>query len=125
MIDNKSNLNSRAAMRNLKQMSQYLEQLYKCGQSSDVMLMVGGSELRAHKLILATRSPVFAAMFRHEYKEKVDSAVDVKDVELDVFQEMLKYIYTGEVSSLDKHASELLIAAEKVLHLFYVKSLSS
>ena len=95
-------------------LSQNLETLLESEKHSDVILLVGGKKLKAHKNILAARSPVFAAMFEHECKETEESCVDIVDVDLDVFQELLRYIYTGKVDVLKQYAAELLIASDKV-----------
>ena len=80
----------------------------------DVKLMVNGKNFHAHKNILAARSSVFAAMFRHEMAEKINNTVKITDIDHEVFEEVLRYIYMGETSSLtDETAIELLIAADK------------
>ena len=40
--------------------------------------------------------------------------VDIKDVDHDVMQEMLRFVYTGKAPSLDKMAHDLLAVADKV-----------
>ena len=81
---------------------------------SDVTINVTGQQFRAHKVILATRSPVFAAMFEHPSKENMTGIVDIADIEVNVFKELLRYIYTGQVPSLrmDEVAAGLLAAAD-------------
>lgn len=44
-------------------------EVLRSGSFSDVTLRVGEKQFRAHKVILACRSPVFGAMFEHEMKE--------------------------------------------------------
>ena len=72
----------------------------------------------AHKCILAARSPVFKAMFSHKelFKEAaVDHAeVTITDVEPDIFDHLINYIYINKIPPLDKEADELLAAADKV-----------
>lgn len=81
---------------------------------SDVIFIVGGNTLYAHKCILSTRSPVFAAMFLHEMREKLENKVEVKDIDYDVFREMLRFVYTGKVNRFDlAMAYDLLIAADR------------
>ncbi|XP_008207032.1 speckle-type POZ protein B-like [Nasonia vitripennis] len=81
---------------------------------SDVIFIVGGNTLYAHKCILSTRSAVFAAMFLHEMLERQENKVEVKDVDYDVFREMMRFMYTGKVNRLDSTmAYDLLIAADK------------
>ena len=86
-------------------------------RDSDVTFNVRGQQFQAHKTILIARSPVFAAMFDHPLKEKMMGIVDVPDIEPNVFEELLHYIYTGQVPSkqMDEVAVELLAAAEKYL----------
>ncbi|VUZ41516.1 unnamed protein product [Hymenolepis diminuta] len=70
---------------------------------------------KAHKAILAARSPVFAAMFEHGMAESRANKVYITDVEPDTLAEVLRFIYTGRVIGLDNPvaAQELLAAADK------------
>ena len=80
----------------------------------DVELMVNGKHFHAHKNMLAARSSVFAAMFKDEMAEKINNTVEITDIDHEVFEEVLRYIYTGETSSLtDEIAMKLLVAADK------------
>lgn len=92
-----------------------LEELFKNKSLSDVKLIVGGRTLHAHKIILAARSKVFAAMFEHETAEKLSNQVDIQDVDPDLFQEVLIYIYSGRMSSgtMVKKAVGVLVVADK------------
>ena len=93
-------------------------QLLDGGLSADAG---GGSgfvlrQFKAHKAILAARSPVFAAMFEHGMAECRANRVNITDVEPDILAEVLRFIYTGRVIGLDNSvmAQELLAAADKV-----------
>ena len=94
-----------------------LEEMFEKMTLSDVKFNLGGRKFAAHKNILAMRSPVFAAMFRHPTKEMQTNQGEVKDVDPDVFQEVLRFIYTGKTQStaLNKMAPGLLAAADKYL----------
>ena len=46
--------------------------------------------------------------------ERKYGRVEITDVEQEVLQEMLRYIYTGKASNLEKMADDLLAAADKV-----------
>lgn len=87
------------------------------------------TSVKAHKAILAARSPVFAEMFFK--KEASDEGSDdqkvskgeeglthvtISETISDVFQNMLMYIYAGEISTwkLEMIGAEMLAAAEKV-----------
>ena len=87
-------------------------QLLTSGKFSDVTMVVGGERFAAHKSILAARSPVFAAMFDHDTKERQENKVDIPDMDAKVFQELLNFIYTCKAN--DSMLPELLVAADKV-----------
>ena len=91
--------------------------LFENMELSEVTFNVRGQEFPAHKNILAARSQVFSAMFQHPSKEKMTGVVDVPDIEPDVFKELLRYLYTGEVplNRMDEVAIGLLAAADKYL----------
>ena len=98
-----------------KELLEDIEDLHEEMKHSDVTFTVRGNRFEAHKNILSARSKVFAAMFDHPSKEKKTRIVDVTDIEPDVFEELLHYIYTGKVPSkqMEEVAVELLAAADK------------
>lgn len=87
----------------------------------DVTLCAGGREFRAHRAILAARSPVFAAMFEHDTLEKAEDRVDIEDLDGDVLHQLLRYVYSGstapdaedEAGSSSSVILSLLAAADK------------
>lgn len=78
-----------------------LEDIFKSQEFSDVTIYANGREFKAHKAILAARSPMFRGMFSHDMKETKYNRVEVTDVDPDVLEEMLRFIYTGK-SSLEQ-----------------------
>ncbi len=77
-------------------------------------------EFKAHKCILAARSPVFKAMFNYKLKENLTNKVVIEDCKPEVVKAMLKYIYTAYLPDDIEHiAIDLFIAAEK----YYIDSL--
>lgn len=72
-----------------------------------------GQVLRAHKVILSARSPVFFAMLTSNMREAHQSVVLVPDFDSRVMLEVLRYIYVNEVQSLNEISRELVFAAEK------------
>ena len=92
-----------------------LQTLLDNGQFADVTLTVKGNQWFCHKAILSARSPVFEAMFRHnDTQESHKNCVEITDVNADVFEEFLRYIYTEKALHLDQLAAELLSIADKV-----------
>jgi speckle-type POZ protein len=61
---------------------------------------------------LVTRSKYFAAMFQHPTKEQSTDQIKIEDIEPQVFQELLRFIYTGRVplDKLETMAAGLFIA---------------
>ncbi|CAG2168212.1 unnamed protein product, partial [Oppiella nova] len=94
-------------------LSDDLSILFESQKFSDVLLVVNGREYYAHKAILAARSPVFAAMFEHEMEEKKQNKVEITDMDHEVLREMLRFIYTGKATNLEKMDADLLAAADK------------
>ncbi|XP_073812484.1 uncharacterized protein [Musca autumnalis] len=93
------------------------EQLLASEKYYDCVFLIGGHEVRCHKLILATSSPVFEAMFYGPISEK-QNVIDILDMSNDIFKLMIIYIYKGSVEfqklSLEE-TIELYYGAEKYL----------
>lgn len=81
--------------------------------------MAGEKQFAVHKSILTTRSSVFSAMFQHETKEKLLNRVDIIDVDANVLEKLLHFIYSGDVSSIEGLEDKLLVAADKVRADFF------
>ena len=80
---------------------------------TDVTLHVKDKEFKAHKVVLAAASPVFEAMFKEGTKEHEDNYVNIEDIDSDVFDVFLRFIYSGQVDHLDEMCLDLLVAADK------------
>lgn len=80
---------------------------------ADVVIVVGEREIKAHKNILAVRSPVFAAMFDSDMEESAQNRVTITDLDYEVVEQMLRYMYTGQAPKLKSMADQLLVAADK------------
>ncbi|XP_065203465.1 speckle-type POZ protein-like [Planococcus citri] len=93
-------------------LSKGLERLLGSRNFVDVIFSVNGTEYAAHKSILAARSPVLEAMFKHDMQESRNSEVNISDISCEVFQEFLQYMYTDKTP--DKNmVKELLVVADK------------
>ncbi|CAB3230974.1 unnamed protein product [Arctia plantaginis] len=81
---------------------------------SDCSFIVAGKNFKAHKLILGISSPVFEAMFYGPLSSNED--IVITDIQPDIFQLILNYIYTDtvELSTIDQ-AFELLYASRKYI----------
>ena len=79
----------------------------------DVTIVISDNRLQAHKTILAAQSPVFLAMFKNDAKENHESTIVITDIDFEVFQELLRFIYSGKIKNMDTVVNNLLIAADK------------
>jgi len=79
---------------------------------SDVTFIAGDQEIPAHKALLAAKSPVFATMFRSRMNEEQTDRIEIQE-KAPVFEELLRFIYAGEVEKLDINAEGLLPIADK------------
>ncbi|XP_078365552.1 kelch-like protein 28 [Oculina patagonica] len=83
----------------------------------DVYLVVNDSRLPAHKVVLAASSPVFKAKFTSELigeKSGNDFQVDLPEFHPDskTIEELLNYVYTGDIGISEENAEELLVIAD-------------
>ncbi|GLT42577.1 hypothetical protein SLA2020_165680 [Shorea laevis] len=74
-------------------LGQQFGQLLASGKRSDVSFEVDGEVFPAHKLILATRSPVFKAQLYGPMKEQNTQKIKVEDIEAPVFKALLHFMY--------------------------------
>ena len=63
--------------------------------STDVELVIRRLTFFAHKVILAARSPVFAAMLTSGMTESITNRIKIDDVAPTTFKQFLKFLYTG------------------------------
>ncbi|KAK8970167.1 BTB/POZ and MATH domain-containing protein 3 [Platanthera guangdongensis] len=80
-----------------RDMGSSLKEMLKLGIGSDIVFEVGDETFKAHKLILAARSPVFKAQFFGLIGNPNVDKVIVEDVEPPVFKAMLIFMYSDEL----------------------------
>jgi len=72
-------------------------QLWMSGQLSDVSLQVHTEEIRAHRLILGARSPVFKQMFATSMAENATGIVHIEEMSYAAMHRLCEFIYTGTI----------------------------
>lgn len=80
---------------------------------SDVQIHCGGQVFDCHQVILSARSPVFRTMFQADMAEKKTRKVNIVDIDPNIMEDLLSFIYAGKTPKLDEHATDILAAAEK------------
>ncbi|KAL8214942.1 hypothetical protein R6Q57_004391 [Mikania cordata] len=82
---------------------------------SDVTFLIEGKRFYAHRICLLASSDAFRAMFDGGYKEKDAKDIEIPNIRWDVFELMMRYIYTGSVDVNLEIAQDLLRAADQYL----------
>lgn len=82
---------------------------------SDVTFLVEGKRFYAHKICLLASSDAFRAMFDGGYREKDAKDIEIPNIKWDVFELVMRFIYTGSVDVNLDIAQDLLKAADQYL----------
>ena len=80
---------------------------------SDVILMVENRPIYCHRVILASRSQYFAALYCHGFREAKEGVVEIGGVSYEEMLAMLRYLYCDEFAIELKGINELLTMCER------------
>lgn len=64
-----------------QEISDNLAEIYRKAKRTDCTMKVDGHNIRVHRMILETRSSIFAAMFNHDTKENQTGEIPIDDIE--------------------------------------------
>uniref|UniRef100_A0A0K0F3D5 Speckle-type POZ protein-like (inferred by orthology to a human protein) n=1 Tax=Strongyloides venezuelensis TaxID=75913 RepID=A0A0K0F3D5_STRVS len=87
--------------------------LYDSSSFYDCVIKVEDKEIKAQKAILAVRSPAFHEIFTSASDESQTNIIEIKDFNVKVVENMLKFIYNDEVSDIEDMANEIFEIANK------------
>ncbi|XP_058792283.1 speckle-type POZ protein-like isoform X2 [Phymastichus coffea] len=91
-----------------------LEDLFKSKKYSDFIITAScGQRFEVHKVILAARCNIFAAMFDSDMLERRENKVDISDIDGKTMYQLLSFIYTGQVNLHQDNALQVMQASEK------------
>ncbi|XP_057438665.1 ARM REPEAT PROTEIN INTERACTING WITH ABF2-like [Lotus japonicus] len=82
---------------------------------SDVTFLVEGKRFYAHRGSLKASSDVFRAMFDQCYMESDAQDIEIPNIKWDVFELMMRFIYTGTIDVNLDIAEDLLSLADQYL----------
>ncbi|MBN3305873.1 KLHL3 protein, partial [Amia calva] len=77
----------------------------------DVLLAAEDVEIPAHRVVLASCSPYFYAMFTGDMSESKAQRVEIKDVDGQTLRKLVDYVYTAEIEVTEDNVQVLLPAA--------------
>jgi len=75
---------------------------------SDVIFIVEGKKIYAHKFLLKFRSSHFESMLNSGMKESTASEITIPDFTYDVILDVMRFIYTGDLTISVERAAEIL-----------------
>ncbi|KAI5252927.1 Kelch-Like Protein 17 [Manis pentadactyla] len=81
------------------------------GLLCDIILHVAAKEIRAHKVVLASCSPYFHAMFTNEMSESRQTHVTLHDIDPQALDQLVQFAYTAEIVVGEGNVQTLLPAA--------------
>ena len=83
----------------------------------DVTVSVKDKEFKAHRLVLAAASPFFLSLLVSDMREGKEQfiRIELEEATGSVMEEVLKYIYTGNVAVTKETANDLVAAADYLL----------
>ena len=83
----------------------------------DVTVAVKGKEFKAHKVVLAAASPFFLSLWESHMLESNEQLIEIKleEATASVMEEVLQYIYTGNVSVTEESCNDLVATADYLL----------
>ena len=81
----------------------------------DMTIVVGNKEFRVHKIILVAGSPFFRGLFTNDMKEARSASIALEKVSVSIMEDLLRFMYTGEVELTNQNVQELLVAADYLL----------
>ncbi|XP_028175970.1 kelch-like protein 5 isoform X1 [Ostrinia nubilalis] len=96
----------------LKNLFQYFQSQKLC----DVALIAGGCRIPAHKVMLASCSEYFAAMFTGSLRESQLTEITLERVDSQALQALVRYCYTGTIE-LREETVEVLLSTASLLQL--------
>ncbi|CAH1801138.1 unnamed protein product, partial [Owenia fusiformis] len=91
--------------------------LFNSQTMSDVQFSFGASKgptVYAHKVILGAASDVLKSMFYGDLKETTD-VIDIPDISMEIFLEIMRFIYYGEVNLTPENVMGIFYATKKYL----------
>ena len=99
------------------QLTDRLEILRKNERFCDVIVEVKGKEFKAHKAVLAAASPFFLALLESNMRESNEHLikVELEEATASIMENVLKYVYTGNVSVTEESAHNLIATADYLL----------
>jgi len=81
--------------------------------TGDISINVHGKQLKAHKVILSSRSDVFRMLLEAKARdEQPSNVIEIEDFQFEVVEAIIEFAYTGATSKIAEHGLEIMKAAD-------------
>ena len=103
--------------KHLQELGQRLDILRRNEGFCDITISVKGKQFTAHKAVLAASSPFFLTLLNSDMKESSEKliTVELEEATEAVMEDVLKYVYTGNVLVTEERAHNLIATANYLL----------
>ena len=83
----------------------------------DVTVAAKGQEFKAHNAVLAAASPFFLSLLESDMRERNEQLIriELEEATASVMEDVLKYVYTGNVSTTKESSHNLIATADYLL----------
>lgn len=101
-----------------------MNELRKEGAFCDVIIECDdGRCFEAHRIVLASASPYFKAMFSHNMQESHQKRIKIRQIESRIMEELLNFTYTGKAKLVSRGQDfiESLLLASNMLQFQQVE----
>ena len=98
-------------MKHPKEALEVMQALRRARKLCDVTLVVGSESLQAHKLVLASASPYFRAMFTGGMREEEMTSIPLHGISPCTLSTLIDFAYTAEIRISENNVCYLLPAA--------------
>ncbi|XP_068684090.1 kelch-like protein 3 [Montipora foliosa] len=94
-----------------------IDALRRSERFCDVSVAVKEEEFKAHKLVLAASSPFFLSLLESDMKESKEHLIkiELEEATAAVIEQVIAYIYTGNVSLTEENSHDLIATADYLL----------
>jgi speckle-type POZ protein len=96
-------------------LNQQFGELLRCQKGADITFLVSGEFVKAHRSVLAARSPVFMAELFGDMKERASPCIEINDMDAEVFRTFLYFVYTDTIPILDQKGEHETLLAQHLL----------
>jgi Leucine-rich repeat (LRR) protein len=97
LIDNECDLPFVEQPQKAEIVAKVVESLWASRRFSDFTIVVGSNEIPVHKNVLGIQSPVFAAIFESDMKERIEGKMEIEEFSASAVEDFLRFFYTGDI----------------------------